>query len=316
MRGASTIYNSTATATSLMLRLFANSLRRPLLGRTRLQKGVFVLAAASSYTYIYAMSQREPMTRAEPSSTTTSGGGSDRLQIWRDKWKGGKDPRWHKNEVHPSLQQYLGEKILDDDFPTGGARILVPLCGKSVDMNYLAAQRKVAEVVGVDGIRQAMEDFAAEHPDLEVQSTGETTTSGFERWKGHSITLLTGDFFDLDVETAGGTFEAVWDHGALVAVQPDLRKAYIDKLGELVCRPGGRILLSTYVRPNGDTTTGPPFSIDEGEVRRLFEGQPWVESVELLDEHSALAREVWYKAIVLYLTMGNVPENIFFIRTK
>ena len=296
---------------NFLARSFVNTLRRPFSGRTSLQKSFFVMAAAASCSYIFAKGlSRESSTRAEPSSSS-----SDRPQFWQDKWNaGGRNPRWHKNEVHPSLQQYLDEKILDD-FPIGGARILVPLCGKSVDMNYMATKRKVAEVVGVDVIRQAMQDFAQEHPDLEVQSEGETT-SGFERWKGQSITLLTGDFFSLDVETAGGTVDAVWDHGALVAIEPSLRKAYVEKLGELLCKPDGRILLSTYVRPNGDVTTGPPFSIDEDEVRRLFEGQPWVESVDLLDEHSAVTREVWYKAIFLYLTVGNAPEKIFFVKTK
>jgi len=293
------------------LRSLDSIFRNPLLiGRTRLQKSVVLMAAATSYTYIFA-------TGLSRNVATCTSSEENRLQLWQTKWNGKGDPRWHKNEVHPSLKQYFASKLLMDDFPAGGARILVPLCGKTVDMNFLATQRKVAEVVGVDGIRTAMEEFTKEHPDLEVEPVSEgTTDSGFEKWKGHSTTLLTGDFFNLDAETAGGTFDGCWDHGALVAIDPSLRKQYVDKLGELIAKPGGRILLSTYVRPNGDVKTGPPFSIDEGEVRRLFGKQPWVESVELLDVHSAIAREVWYKALMLYLAMGNVPENIYLIQTK
>jgi thiopurine S-methyltransferase len=142
------------------------------------------------------------------------------------------------------------------------------------------------------------------------------SVSGFEKWKGESISLLTGDFFNVDVETAGGVVDAVWDRGSLVAIQPTLREQYVEKLGELLCKPNGRILLSTYVRPNGDIKTGPPFSIDEAEVRRLFEGKPWVESVEFLDSHSAASLEPWYKAIALYFRLGNMQEHIYLIKTK
>jgi hypothetical protein len=83
-----------------------------------------------------------------------------------------------------------------------------------------------------------------------------------------------------------------------------------------VLAKGGQILLSTYVRPNGDITTGPPFSIDDEQVKRLYEGQPWVESVECIDSKSPFGSEPWYKAAFLYLRMGNVQEKIFLIRAK
>ena len=287
---------------------FGNLIRHTLLSR---QVFLVVVAAAS-----FLCEGREARAVGHSSvGNSTCATGDDRLQLWRQKWSAKGNPRFHKKEVHPSLKAYLSEKILDD-FPAGGCRILVPLCGKSLDMSYLAKQRKVAEVVGVDGVRMAMEAFTRENPDLEVQPIQNGVGGSFEKWKGYSTTLLTGDFFDLDVDTAGGTFDAAWDRGALVAVDPSLREQYVDKLGELLSRPNGRILLSTYVRSNGDTKTGPPFSIDEGEVRQLFEKRPWVESVELLDVHSAFGRERWHMAIIRYLTVGNADEKIFLIKTK
>ena len=63
-------------------------------------------------------------------------------------------------------------------------------CGRTVDVNYLATKRKiVAEVVGVDGVRKAFEEFSKEHPDLNVQSVDDGESGGFEKWrKGESIT--------------------------------------------------------------------------------------------------------------------------------
>lgn len=60
---------------------------------------------------------------------------------------------------------------------------------------------------------------------------------------------------------------------------------------------------------------GPPFSINEEEVRRLYVSQPWVESVTLLDEVDDLEadedRERWQKKGVLELY-----ELVFLIRKR
>ena len=37
-----------------------------------------------------------------------------------------------------------------------GIRILVPLCGKSVDMTYLANHQHIQNVVGIDGVKVAL----------------------------------------------------------------------------------------------------------------------------------------------------------------
>jgi hypothetical protein len=50
---------------------------------------------------------------------------------------------------------------------------------------------------------------------------------GHEHPEGKKITLLTGDFFDLDETVTGGRFEAIVDRASLVAIQPTLREAYV-----------------------------------------------------------------------------------------
>jgi thiopurine S-methyltransferase len=268
------------------------------------QSGALALAiVAASYSFF----------RNPPALSASENDDLHNLSFWNARWETGAT-RWHKTHPHPSLQQYLDDKILSN-FPGGGARVLVPLCGKSVDLKYLAQKRKVAKVVGVDGIYKAAKEFAKENPDLDLTDSAAEKVGSFRRLEGLSMEFLIGDFFDVDQVATGGSFDAVWDRGALVAVKPDLRDAYVQKLGELL-NSDSKVLLSTYVRPNGDVTSGPPFSIDEAEVRKLFEGRPWVASVELLDSHSAIAMEKWYKAIVLYWRMGNAQEKIFLITTK
>lgn len=62
--------------------------------------------------------------------------------------------------MNPHLKRYLSE-LIDPTIPVAGGlgpRVLVPLCGKSVDMVFLS--QKGYRVLGVEGVRQAVEEFA------------------------------------------------------------------------------------------------------------------------------------------------------------
>jgi len=150
----------------------------------------------------------------------------------------------------------------------------------------------IAQIVGVDGVRKSLETFASEHPDLEIvqqqasaavdtSSTWTTTT----RFVGKNILLLQTDFFHLDDTLTDGRFETIFDRGSLIAIDPSLREEYVGVMSRLI-QPGGRILFVGIERTGGDLNAGPPFSIPEPEVRKLYEGQDWVESVTLLHDDS------------------------------
>jgi thiopurine S-methyltransferase len=238
------------------------------------------------------------------------------LDTWQSKWDTNKTA-WHRAQVHPSLVKY-GDDLLEN-FPAGGAKILVPLCGKSVDLVHLAQKKKVAQVVGVEGVTAAVQALAQEHPDLELTALDQCdddTLSDFKVWEGNSIRILNGNFFALERHTT--LYDGIWDRAALVAIDPASRDRYVNQLGALLNKEGGgRILLATLERPGGDVTTGPPYSIDETEVRRLFGNKPWVKQITLLDNHSALGMEPWYMAIGMYLKFGgDVRERIFLIETQ
>jgi thiopurine S-methyltransferase len=162
-------------------------------------------------------------------------------------------------------------------------RVFFPLCGKSVDMAFLSKREGVAQVVGVDGVRKALEEFGTENPDLNMKPAA-SQNGKHERLEGTKITLLKGDFFDLDEEATNGRFEAIVDRASLVAIQPTLREDYVEVMSKLI-QPGGKILLVVIERKTGTEgdKDGPPFSVPEAEVRRLYEGQEWVDSVTLLD---------------------------------
>jgi len=138
------------------------------------------------------------------------------------------------------------------------------------------------EVVGLEGVGVALEEFIGEHPSLEIAPVVEEKTSfPFEVFSGRATTLWKGDYFDLEKRAAAvGTFDAIYDRASLVAIEPGLRKVYCRILDDLL-EVGGRILLVALDRvapgdaPEGSlaeaaTKKGPPYSVPEAVVRELF----------------------------------------------
>jgi thiopurine S-methyltransferase len=142
---------------------------------------------------------------------------------------------------------------------------------------FLAQHDKVAQVVGVDGIAKALEQFAQEQPDLQIEAV--ETTESYQSWKGKKITLLKGDFFELTSEVTGGKFTAIYDRASLVAIEPDMRAKYVEIMGQVLA-PGGKILLIVVEH---DNKTGPPYSFQPADVEALYGSLGWVESVTLLN---------------------------------
>lgn len=242
----------------------------------------------------------------------------ERLAKWSDRWNNNM-LGWHLSDVNESLIKH-GSHILpgDDTCPEegGGVRVFVPLCGKSVDLAYLASRKSVDQVVGLDGIRKALEEFSKEQPSLDIQAS--STDEKYERFEGKGITLLKGDFFDLNDSTAGGRFDAVWDRASIIAIQPELREQYVETISKVI-KPGGTILLSTLERRTGSEegiNTGPPFTVPEAEVRRLYEGQDWVESVEFLEEIDQFERKPADKERFGQSGVTSMFELVFVIKAK
>jgi thiopurine S-methyltransferase len=74
-------------------------------------------------------------------------------QFWIEKWQAGQIG-FHQSEVHSFLVEFFPKMAL-------GGKVLVPLCGKSLDMVWLAQQG--CQVVGVELSSLACEAFFAEN---------------------------------------------------------------------------------------------------------------------------------------------------------
>ena len=181
--------------------------------------------------------------------------------------------RWADNQI--GFHQQAPTPLLLKHWPAlgvpAGARVFVPLAGKSLDMAWLAAQGH--RVLGVELSQLAVEQFFAEHglqPDIRESRYGRHYAVG-------GIELICGDAFGLDAELLRDC-AAVFDRAAMIALPPELRRRYAGEL--YAALPAGcRGLLVSLEYPQAERA-GPPFSVPEDEVHGLFDAD-W--RVELLD---------------------------------
>ena len=180
---------------------------------------------------------------------------------WSYRWKQNYIG-FHLHGVNPSLLKYEN-KLLQKR-----CRIFVPLCGKSVDLVYLAD--KGHDVCGCEFVKKAVKDFFAEQS-LDYTFQVENLPSGrVNEFKATSkrITIWQCDLFTLS-SVAVGKFDAIWDRASLVAIDPLKRSDYARIMHDLL-RKNGRYLISTN-EMTGIKYSGPRYSVSQAEMKHFFE---------------------------------------------
>lgn len=169
------------------------------------------------------------------------------LKRWQDNQIG-----FHQSSYHPMLKQF------GKFFKPGN--VLVPLCGKSLDMLYLASLNH--KVIGVELSPIACRDFFKENG----ISYLETKLQDFILFESEYVTLWCGDFFNLPEDVWANT-TGLYDRAALVALPKDIREKYA---AEIVKRSKNiETLLISFEYPE-DAIEGPPFSVPEDEIKSIF----------------------------------------------
>lgn len=192
--------------------------------------------------------------------------------FWRARWSEGRIG-FHEGKPNRHLVEHA------DHLPLARSRVLVPLCGKAVDLAWLAQQG--ASVVGVELVSAAAEAFFAE----QGLCAERARVGAFERHSTPTLQLYVGDFFDFDADLAGGLFDACWDRAALVALPEAMRTRYVAHLRTLL-RPGAVTLLVTF--EHDGPTDEPPFSVPDAWVRAVYAE----DAVHLRAEHDVTADAV------------------------
>jgi len=179
-------------------------------------------------------------------------------EFWHERWEKG-EIGFHQHDFNRHMQEFVDRLGVQTQ-----ARVLVPLCGKSLDMLWLADHGY--RVTGIEISELAVRDFFAENG-LDHEIIGR---SGMLIYRGENIEIWCVDFFTVD-RTDLPLVDAVYDRASLIALPPDMRLDYAGHLTSLISS-GIRSLLVTLDYPQ-EEMRGPPFSVTAVEVEQLFSSQ-------------------------------------------
>jgi thiopurine S-methyltransferase len=191
-------------------------------------------------------------------------------EFWLQRWAEGK-LGFHRSEVNDALTRH---------WRAGAGSVLVPLCGKSLDLRWLAEQGHA--VVGVELAERAVRDFFTEQG------------LAFDRRYGAlpcfvarelPIAIWQGDVFALD----GVRCDALYDRAALIALPPELRPRYAAHTDGLL-RDGAERLVVTFAYDQ-TALDGPPYSVPDDELLGYWPELVCVERRDVRDDVPPRFRE-------------------------
>ena len=189
-------------------------------------------------------------------------------EFWHKKWASNQIG-FHLPQVNPYLQRFWPDLNL-----AAQARVLVPLCGKSLDLLWLAGRGH--RVLGIELSEKAVEDFFSEQQ-LQPQISEHGV---FKVYRAGTIELWCGDVFALSAEDVADC-SALYDRAAVIALPAPMRERYAEHLQNIL--PAGLKGLLITLDYDQSQISGPPFSVDDAQVRHLFGGAWQMQVLESQD---------------------------------
>lgn len=177
--------------------------------------------------------------------------------FWHERWQNSQIG-FHESAVNPTLVKQLPVLELAD-----GARMFVPLCGKTLDIGWLLSQGY--RVVGIELSQLAVEQLFTE---LGVEPAIEDVGQ-LSRYSAAGVDIFVGDIFNLSQDVLGSV-DAVYDRAALVALPESMRNRYTAHLSAIT--KGAAQLLITF-EYDQQLMKGPPFSVPNEEVHQHYDSQ-------------------------------------------
>ena len=221
--------------------------------------------------------------------------------FWLDKWTRN-EIGFHEDRVHPLLKKYwravvdahkphldlaagndnpLADKQAHDGQiedsqanKASGTNVFVPLCGKSLDLLWLADCGH--HVYGVELSEIAVESLFTEN-DLVFERTSEDLFTKYSgEHCGKNITIWCGDYFSLTPSMLP-TIHLFYDRAAFIALSPQTRSDYLDALARLLgTNAFGLMVTLEYV---DGLITPPPHSITPPKVKNICSANFLVETL-------------------------------------
>ena len=175
--------------------------------------------------------------------------------FWHDRWATNQIG-FHQPAANPLLVTHCAALAL----PSAG-RVLLPLCGKTLDIAWLLAAGY--QVVGVELSELAVQQLFAE---LGATPCIQVLNDALQRYETDKLTVFVGDIFALNREQLGPV-DAIYDRAALVALPAKLRPRYASHLTAISA--GARQLLISFDYEQSQLP-GPPFAVLAEELSELY----------------------------------------------
>jgi thiopurine S-methyltransferase len=175
-----------------------------------------------------------------------------KAKFWHERWETKNIP-FHEMKPNPILVRHFDRLRLKK-----GARVFVPLCGKTLDIGWLLS--KGFRVAGAELSPIAVAELFAElgsKPRI-VKAKG----AKIVKYSAKDIDIFNGDIFGM-TRAMVGWVDAVYDRAALVALPEAVRKQYVAHLRRIT--NGAPQLLATFDYDQ-KAMDGPPFSISNAEL--------------------------------------------------
>jgi thiopurine S-methyltransferase len=209
------------------------------------------------------------------------------MEFWHNRWQS-QNIGWHR-EIYNDLLLKHWPNI--DAIDAGN--VFVPLCGKSLDMLWLAERGYT--IVGLEMVQQAVENFFSENQ-LEFDKI---EIGKHKKYWSHPFTIFQGDFFDLDIGVIQA--DSWYDRAALIAIEPSNRENYVDQIRKQTKLDAVGLLI-TFAYPQ-EQMQGPPYALHDDDVTLLFSDGFELECLEKIDLEDDKDRN-----------LTNVSSSIFKIR--
>jgi len=183
---------------------------------------------------------------------------------WLERWKE-KNIGFHEDKVNPLLVRHF--KTLN---MSRNSRILIPLCGKTLDISWFLALGH--KVLGVELSEIAVNEL---FEDLNISPQIEEV-NGMIHYSSKDIDIFVGDIFHLTTEMSG-KIDMIYDSASLVALPKDVRIKYTKHLRE-ISNHATQLLISCEYDQNIMKPT--PFSIEEEEIKEHYKNHYEIKLLE------------------------------------
>jgi thiopurine S-methyltransferase len=181
-------------------------------------------------------------------------------EFWHERWSNNQIG-FHESAVNPLLAKHFAALGV-----VKPARVFLPLCGKTLDIDWLLSNgyRVAGAELSPLAVAALFDRLGLKPAESPGGMAGEIAC-----WSAAGLDVFVGDIFALSASTLGRV-DAVYDRAALIALPPDMRARYAAHLDSLANGAAQLLITLDY---DQSRMSGPPFAVSDEEVRRLYSGR-------------------------------------------